>query len=1481
MSDTDTDGDEVIDPSEEKLYTAVHDGDVNGCIEALENGASVDYQKFDGYTPLHIAAQEGHVNVVEVLLARKPDVNIQTNDKDTALMRAVRQGHHRVVSLLLAHKASLDIKEVGGETCLHVAVSYHQVAVINAILNHTLAIIDEQNDRGETALHVAVNEGRKDVVECLLKRPVNIDVKTHEADGNQTALHRASIEGKANITKMLVEKGANYTLRNGRGKTPMEEAVESEHETCIEILSEASGRMFEAMVLLRKEKEQLKRRIDELNVEHERAMSHSRQVHQLQSKQQAHMYKDKIRNATADMAHEHEVAMGALQSEFKMKVMDDDILIKGLKIRLETMEQEFTEALDQASERIQDLTKNGPAEYQEIKKQIASEYESKLEEAKKEQNRATQKVTKEAHEAMKRMQMTLTALQNQNKILKDELAIAQDDLLKNLGKKDLEMTETAYQYEKDISSYKRQVESLKTSLQTMATRHQEEKSAWVQQKHFELAQLKKTEAEKKDKVISNVVQAQFQALKHATDEQEIQKWKEVQKALSKSAAVREITESSETNVLKLELRDMKSTLEKERKQWMEDMKNARFETLTFQQRNAFNVFKSLVRKKLLCAWHRWADHILFLHREEALRQKVRMRWKAYHLGHFFYTWEHWVGKKTHEKHVIKLVRNKLLHHTLHNCFDRFRSNWSRRRTRNHLFQTLMSKKRTKYLILGFHRLEKGAALRTRHRYILQMFKELVTQRGKALLLTGMNSWKEHVRNSKQFEVIAGRFAKRWTNMHKAACFHGWYDNVHRLIVERQLMERAVKRIRQMELHRIWTGWQCFLKRRKHTRQVLYRILNLDEHGGRARKEHDAFFSWKKFIDERKMTEILDARCAADRKMRNKTVDRVIRTIKHCITRHMLKIWVDFTTEERRCQSIIDRVRRRIIYGTIFSAYRAWFLYVERRKHERHTINLVKKRIMNHTLHRSFSAWYEHSSVYIRVRRLIRRLMKEWTAFNSSHAFMHLAIHAKEERNEQESFETQHKYNVLVRKAAKRTILKLVNQKLHDAFAFWLMQFKWLRNVAKLKEKVVRRMKYLEITKTFYTWTDFVSRRDRARKVIRMVLGDKAKDIEVVRRRRGWLAWQHFVLLSKEEDVEYNSSLQRMRHKMSIIGSVLKRINHRALSSVWRKWEMVISRERKFYLQRIHHRRVVNSILRKWRMRRLWPALRAWQASTTQLQRLERSFNRVIRRWTGKRAYLAMKKWKDVIFGIRQRESNRMNAHRLAKKMRLATEEISELRAQHQDALSEARIEILSLKKQITRMKETSFSPEEVAVFRTQHRESMSQSRIEVLNLKKKGVSNEGMNLALLKCAHEGLFDNADIAETLITHGAIVNCRNDHGNSPLHIAAGAGSLCLVSLLVEKGANMGLVDYNGRTALQKAHAHKHPEVVNLLLMHGAKKMEEKSELLFSMSSPLRVKNVLTPEQQKEKLRISYHRKAQKKFASFKKELELDDLSTTVGW
>ena len=41
-----------------KLYNAAHDGNLQECVDAIQAGASSDYQRHNGYTPLHISAQD-------------------------------------------------------------------------------------------------------------------------------------------------------------------------------------------------------------------------------------------------------------------------------------------------------------------------------------------------------------------------------------------------------------------------------------------------------------------------------------------------------------------------------------------------------------------------------------------------------------------------------------------------------------------------------------------------------------------------------------------------------------------------------------------------------------------------------------------------------------------------------------------------------------------------------------------------------------------------------------------------------------------------------------------------------------------------------------------------------------------------------------------------------------------------------------------------------------------------------------------------------------------------------------------------------------------------------------------------------------------------------------------------------------------------------------------------------------------------------
>jgi len=65
--------------------------------------------------------------------------------------------------------------------------------------------------------------------------------------------------------------------------------------------------------------------------------------------------------------------------------------------------------------------------------------------------------------------------------------------------------------------------------------------------------------------------------------------------------------------------------------------------------------------------------------------------------------------------------------------------------------------------------------------------------------------------------------------------------------------------------------------------------------------------------------------------------------------------------------------------------------------------------------------------------------------------------------------------------------------------------------------------------------------------------------------------------------------------------------------------------------------------------------------------------------------------------------------------------------------------------------------------------------------------------------------NVDIASKLLEIGVdsnITNIKNKNGQTPLHIAFNTGSVKMVKILVEAGANPDYYDNNGRTPLLSA-------------------------------------------------------------------------------
>jgi len=102
----------------EKLFWAVHHGDLDQVKSLLEKGADIEAKDNDGWTPLHWAAANGHTAVAKFLFEKGADVQAKDNDGLTPLHWAAAHGKTAVANLLIEKGADLDTKDSEGRTPL-------------------------------------------------------------------------------------------------------------------------------------------------------------------------------------------------------------------------------------------------------------------------------------------------------------------------------------------------------------------------------------------------------------------------------------------------------------------------------------------------------------------------------------------------------------------------------------------------------------------------------------------------------------------------------------------------------------------------------------------------------------------------------------------------------------------------------------------------------------------------------------------------------------------------------------------------------------------------------------------------------------------------------------------------------------------------------------------------------------------------------------------------------------------------------------------------------------------------------------------------------------------------------------------------------------------------------------------------------------------------------------------------------------------
>ena len=188
-----------------------------------------------GNTPLHKACDYGHSDVVQLLLSRGADVHRKNGRQETPLHCASLVGGESCVRILVSSGSDINARNREGYTPLHLAVDCRHYEV-TGILVRAGADLNAVTEEGETVLHIAAKSRYTRMVRMLLSLD-EICISLPGAFG-KTALHWACRHGDMVSISALLDKGADMSIRDCTGRSPIFDALELDSEDTLKYLVE-------------------------------------------------------------------------------------------------------------------------------------------------------------------------------------------------------------------------------------------------------------------------------------------------------------------------------------------------------------------------------------------------------------------------------------------------------------------------------------------------------------------------------------------------------------------------------------------------------------------------------------------------------------------------------------------------------------------------------------------------------------------------------------------------------------------------------------------------------------------------------------------------------------------------------------------------------------------------------------------------------------------------------------------------------------------------------------------------------------------------------------------------------------------------------------------------------------------------------------------------------------------------------------------
>ncbi|XP_062938327.1 inversin isoform X2 [Cynocephalus volans] len=211
--------------------SAVHT--VRCILDAAPTESLLNWQDYEGRTPLHFAVADGNVTVVDVLTSYE-SCNITSYDN---LFRTPLHW----AALLERNKSGTIPSDSQGATPLHYAAQSNFAETVKVFLKHP-SVKDDSDLEGRTSFMWAAGKGSDDVLRTMLSLKSDIDINTADKYGG-TALHAAALSGHVSTVKLLLENNAQVDATDVMKHTPLFRACEMGHKDVIQTLIKGGARV--------------------------------------------------------------------------------------------------------------------------------------------------------------------------------------------------------------------------------------------------------------------------------------------------------------------------------------------------------------------------------------------------------------------------------------------------------------------------------------------------------------------------------------------------------------------------------------------------------------------------------------------------------------------------------------------------------------------------------------------------------------------------------------------------------------------------------------------------------------------------------------------------------------------------------------------------------------------------------------------------------------------------------------------------------------------------------------------------------------------------------------------------------------------------------------------------------------------------------------------------------------------------------------